>query len=903
MNTYILKDPIINVTSCSIRLSPLGILHLDGIDQKSIAPLKKLLETFERDWREGWFILASEKFLFLDDHTIKYWKDIASYYLSSLCHLPPESEFSPLKPPENNQLSDWILNVPPMMGGEYLTIDRMIGLWNHLNTWIGHVSLKNGGIHTFLSKWAPQWRQVGRVCFHLAENKKSIDLPFAFLATYSTGFGSEGKLRHLPLKIALQQYSGDNNRAALINLLTPVQTASEKCLWVNDLISSGELYQPVAWSANKAYKFLNSVPQLEESGLSIRIPNWWKQRPRPQVSVTIDSSNKKLSASALLDFKVELTLGDDQLTEEEIAQLLKNDQGLAYLRGQWVEVDTKRLQEAITHWKMVQKQQNEGKISFIEGMRLLAGLPAKLEDAPFQEEQRHWINITTSQALGETLKKLRDPTLISNQPVKGLTVSLRPYQQEGVNWLSLLSGLGLGACLADDMGLGKTIQILSLLQQVQNTKLSEKSTPSLLIIPASLLGNWQRESQRFTPSLKFLLLHPSEMKSRTFSEIENSLDNFFNDIDYVVTTYSMIVKMQWLSKVSWNLLILDEAQAIKNAGTKQARAIKLLKSQSRIALTGTPIENRLFDLWSLFDFLNPGLLGSSKRFSEYIKNSGQSGQYESLRKLIAPYMLRRMKTDPRIITELPNKIETTTFCTLSKQQARQYQAVVQGLLKSLENISPKERRGAVLKVLLELKQICNHPSHYAGCGEYHPSQSGKFERLQQICEELAAKQERVLIFTQFSTIIEPLEQHLCQIFGRKGLILHGGTSIKERKNLVEDFQREDGPPFFVLSLKAGGTGLTLTAASHVIHFDRWWNPAVENQATDRAFRIGQKKNVQVHKFVTQGTIEEKIDAIISSKKKLATEILSPTDEISITELSDDELLNLLTLDIDRATII
>ena len=900
MNTQILKEPITNATSCSIRLSPAGTLHLDGIHQNSFAPLQKLIESFERDWREGWFRLASETFLFLDDHSIRYWKGIAAHYLTSLCHLPPESEFSPLKPPEKDQLSDWILNVPPMMGGEYLTIDRLISLWDHLNTWIGHVSSKNG-IHTFLTEWAPQWRQVGRVCFHLAENKNNIDFPFAFLATYSTGFGFGGKLRHLPLKDALQQYSGDNNRAALINLLTPVKNASEKCFWVNDLVSSGELYQPVAWSANKAYKFLNSVPQLEESGLSVRIPNWWKRRSRPQVSVTIGSSNKKLSVSALLDFKVELALGDDRLTEKELAELLKNDQGLAYLRGQWVEVDSKKLQEALTHWKMIQKQQKEGKISFIEGMRLLAGVPAELEDVTFHEEQRHWVNITAAKTLGETLKSLRDPTLISNEPIKGLTVSLRPYQQNGVSWLLLLSGLGLGACLADDMGLGKTIQILSLLQQIKNNKLSKKSIPSLLIVPASLLGNWQRESQRFTPSLKFLILHPSEIKNCTILDIENSLDNFFSDIDYVITTYSMIVKMEWLSKISWNLLILDEAQAIKNVGTKQAKAIKLLKSQSRIALTGTPIENRLFDLWSLFDFLNPGLLGSSKRFSEYIKNSSQSRPYESLRKLIGPYMLRRMKTDPRIISELPDKIETTIFCTLSKRQVQQYQAVVQELLRTLEDISPKERRGAVLKALLELKQICNHPSHYAGCGEYHPSHSGKFERLQQICEELAAKQERVLVFTQFSTIIEPLEQHLSKIFGKKGLILHGGTPIKERKNLIEDFQREDGPPFFVLSLKAGGTGLTLTAASHVIHFDRWWNPAVENQATDRAFRIGQKKNVQVHKFVTQGTIEEQIDAIITSKKKLATEILSPSDEISITELPNDELLRLLTLDIDRAT--
>ena len=276
-------------------------------------------------------------------------------------------------------------------------------------------------------------------------------------------------------------------------------------------------------------------------------------------------------------------------------------------------------------------------------------------------------------------------------------------------------------------------------------------------------------------------------------------------------------------------------------------------------------------------------------------------QFESLRKLVGPYILRRMKTDPNVISDLPNKIETPVYCHLTKEQAQHYAASVEELRQSLKSVDPQARRGLVLRTLLQLKQICNHPAHYTGSGEYLSSHSGKFERLGEICEELASRQEKVLVFTQFSEIIPALEEHLSRIFGRRGLILHGGTPIKERKKLVDLFQCDDGPPFFVLSLKAGGTGLTLTAASHVIHFDRWWNPAVENQATDRAFRIGQKKNVQVHKFITQGTVEEQIDAIIASKKKLASEILSSTDEVKITELSDDELLNILALDLDRAT--
>ncbi|MCB1212678.1 MAG: DEAD/DEAH box helicase, partial [Chlamydiia bacterium] len=349
--------------------------------------------------------------------------------------------------------------------------------------------------------------------------------------------------------------------------------------------------------------------------------------------------------------------------------------------------------------------------------------------------------------------------------------------------------------------------------------------------------------------------------------------------------------------------ILDEAQAIKNADTQQSRIARKLKAQAKIALTGTPIENRLSDLWSLFDFLNPGLLGPSKRFKEYIKglNAG-FGTFEALRKLVSPYILRRMKTDPKIISDLPEKIVTPAYCQLTPQQARDYQAVVEHLKEALDSAPPEQRRGIVLQTLLRLKQICNHPAQFNGQGDYTANHSGKFRRIEQICEELALRQEKVLIFTQFKEIIEPLADHLSTIFGRSGLILHGGTPVKEREKLVEAFQREDGPPFFVLSLKAGGTGLTLTAASHVIHFDRWWNPAVENQATDRAFRIGQKKNVQVHTFITQGTVEEQIDAMISSKQHLANEILMTEEEVKLTELSDSELIQLVSLDIDRAVI-
>ncbi|NGX38184.1 MAG: RNA polymerase-associated protein RapA [Chlamydiae bacterium] len=906
MNLVDATKSVSSVPSHKVRFIPTGALCLD-IDVAEASPyLSDLQRIFVEDWREGWFHLAADKMTFDRQPSLRFWQEIAKEFITGLCHFPEEEEFSPLKDPEEDCLGEWLLKAPPMSGGEYLSALRLKELWGQMNLWVEELSRKSGGIHTFLQKRAPKWLQVGRVCFHLAENKRDSDRPFAFLATYVTGFSNAGKLKHLPLKKALEQYSGEDNRQALINLLTPVEKAADRCAWVKELVSTALLYQPLAWSASKAYQFLTTVPELKESGLSVRIPNWWKNRPRPQVAVTIGSHEQStLGMNAMLDFNMQVALGDENLSPEELQELCSSGEKIVYIRGQWIEVDSEKLQQALDHWKGIQQQAKNGEISFIDGMRLLAGAPSSLQHGEDLEQQRSWVRVCAGKALSKLLQQLRDPSqLPTEKALEILNATLRPYQLEGIKWLSLLSGLGLGACLADDMGLGKTLQVLALLI-LQQQRFSEGSgCPSLLVVPASLLGNWKQEADRFTPSLKLLFIHPSETEPKKLLEFATDHENHLEGVDLVITTYSMVIRQKWLSELSWNLLILDEAQAIKNASTKQSRAVRAIKSRSRIALTGTPIENRLADLWSLFDFLNPGLLGTSTRFNEYIKEL-QAGerQFEPLRKLVSPYILRRMKTDPKIIPDLPEKIETSTYCQLTKQQAQYYQSIVDDLKKSLETIEPKNRRGIILQTLLRLKQVCNHPCQFSSEGDYFPAQSGKFIRLEQICEELASRQEKVLIFTQFREITDPLAQHLSTIFGREGLILHGNTPVKERTGIVEEFQSENGPPFFVLSLKAGGTGLTLTAASHVIHFDRWWNPAVENQATDRAFRIGQKKQVHVHKFITQGTIEEQIDKMIASKNKLASEVLGVSEEVKITELSDKELLNLVALDIDRARIV
>ena len=391
--------------------------------------------------------------------------------------------------------------------------------------------------------------------------------------------------------------------------------------------------------------------------------------------------------------------------------------------------------------------------------------------------------------------------------------------------------------------------------------------------------------------------HSSEMSSNDDNGEKASVGH-----DLVITTYSMLSRLSWLQRRRWDMVVLDEAQAIKNSGTRQTRAVKELQASSRIALTGTPVENRLGDLWSLFDFLNPGLLGSASTFGKLTKRLDKEGgnAYGPLRTLVKPYLLRRLKTDKSVIADLPEKTEMVAYCPLSKRQVSLYEHSVRELAAKLEDSTGIQRRGLVLSQLMRLKQICNHPSHAMGDGGFEPKDSGKFQRLAALCEELAQRQEKALVFTQFREITQPLAEFLGGVFGQPGLVLHGSTSVAKRRDLVNAFQREDGPPFFVLSLKAGGTGLNLTAASHVIHFDRWWNPAVENQATDRAFRIGQKRNVLVHKFVCRGTVEEKIDEMIAAKSAIAEEVLEGGSEVLLTEMDNEQLLKILALDVDQA---
>ncbi len=894
-----------------IGLLPSGHLHcylLPETEAKADSTFNHYIaKAFDREVGEGLFELAVKwKYQKLSAVSV-YWHHFATQYLKARClsTLGDSNNIAAIDALDENQTTLLLSTVPPMRGAEYLSTDVLQNILQLLDTWLRDQVKEHENFSAFLAKKAPQWHQVGRVCFHLAENKSDPDYPFAFMATYSQEASNRGKLRYRPLSQALQEYAGTKNKKAMIRLLSPVSRAAKSSPLIKDLLDSGDLYHPLAWTADEAYSFLKEIPEYESSGVLLRLPDWWKQRPRPQVAITLgDKKQKRIDADSLLDFKLNVALGEQTLSKQELQRLLKMDDGLVYLKGQWVEVDQSKLQEALSHWEMVAAETAANGLSFIDGMRLLAGAPVDLANTGDTDASQAWSFVEPGKWLGSLLDQLRSPDAIkSTNPGTALKATLRPYQKEGVNWLWLLSQLGLGACLADDMGLGKTIQVISLLLLIKkSTKKSNDNRPSLLVLPASLLSNWKAELGRFAPSLRYLFVHSSEMNKQALAALAANADPVFANTDVVLTTYTTLTRQQWLHEQQWQLVVLDEAQAIKNPSTRQSKTVKQLRAKARIALTGTPVENRLSDLWSLFDFLSPGLLGSAARFKTFSKSlATESGyQYAPLRNLVRPYILRRLKTDRSIIDDLPDKTEMIAYCGLSKRQAMLYQTSVKELKRSLETLDGMQRRGLVLSYLMRFKQICNHSAQLTGDGNYDLRGSGKFLRLTELCEEIASRQEKVLVFTQFREITEPLAACLEQLFGQPGLILHGGTPVKKRQKLVDQFQDEAGPPFFVLSIKAGGTGLNLTEASHVIHFDRWWNPAVENQATDRAFRIGQKNNVLVHKFVCRGTIEEKIDAIIKEKISLADDILEGRSEMRLTEMNNDEIIRLVSLDIEQA---
>jgi SNF2 family DNA or RNA helicase len=645
-----------------------------------------------------------------------------------------------------------------------------------------------------------------------------------------------------------------------------------------------------------ALRFLrDTAPLLAGAGFGVLLPDW-ARKARLGLKLTTRSGSSAGSPSArqstlgladLVEFRYDLAVGDQVLSAAELDELAAMKVPLVRLRGQWVELDEQHLKAAL---KFLERGRS-GTMTAAEA--LAASVSGAAGEVPLTA-------VDADGWLGDLLSGQADQRLAPLTTPESFRGELRPYQERGLAWLSFLGELGLGAVLADDMGLGKTIQLLALIASGANSaSVPQPASPSpprptLLVCPMSLVGNWQHEAARFTPDLRVHVHHGAERLAG------DELAAAFAGVDLVITTYGIAARDRAeLSQVRWARVVCDEAQAVKNHGTAQARAVRALPASARIALTGTPVENQLSELWSIMEFANPGLLGPAQAFREQyavpVERHGDLEAAERLRRITQPFVLRRLKTDKTIIRDLPEKQEMKVWCTLTQEQASLYQATVTDMLSRIDDASDDiTRRGLVLATMTKLKQVCNHPAHLLGDGSRLAGRSGKLARLEELGEEIAAEGDKALCFTQYAEFGRMLQPYLAARIGCPVLFLHGGTSKKQRDAMVARFQEADEPVIFLLSLKAGGTGLNLTAANHVIHVDRWWNPAVEEQATDRAFRIGQRRDVQVRKFICTGTLEERIDAMIEEKKALAEQIVG-TGESWLAGLSAARLREVITL--------
>ncbi|MBF6589841.1 MAG: DEAD/DEAH box helicase [Ktedonobacterales bacterium] len=641
----------------------------------------------------------------------------------------------------------------------------------------------------------------------------------------------------------------------------------------------------------EAYHFLvDAAPALEEADFGVLVPPWWKRaRVKPVLRIGLrredQLSSGLMGLEAVVGYDWKLALGGEELTPEEFERLARLKEPLIRLRGRWVELHQQDVEAML---RFVRKHAS-GRMSLGEALRV--SLTGEVADGAITLDE-----VRADAWIGDLLGRLRGgEALVEIASPDGLRGTLRPYQLRGLGWLAFLTRHGLGACLADDMGLGKTIELLALVLHAKAA--GQLTRPVLLVCPTSVAGNWRHEAARFTPDLRLLIHHGAQRMGRADNErfAREAVEH-----DIVVTTYSLLARDEkTLAAVAWGAIVLDEAQNIKNPETKQSRVARRLQAPVRVALTGTPVENHLAELWSIMDFLNGGYLGSYSRFQQQfatpIEKQRDARATTRLQALVRPFVLRRVKTDPTVIQDLPEKIEMREYCTLTREQVTLYEAVVRdGLRRIEETTDPMQRRGIILSMLVRLKQVCNHPAHLLDDGSDLAGRSGKLIRLEELIEELLAEGDRALIFTQFTAMGERLQLYLSERFDTEVLYLHGGVPRLRRERIVERFQSADGPPLFLLSLKAGGTGLNLTNANHVIHFDRWWNPAVENQATDRAFRIGQMRNVQVRKFVCTGTLEERIDQMIERKRELAEQVIG-SGEGWLTELSTEQLRDLFSL--------
>lgn len=796
--------------------------------------------------------------------------------------------------------------VPFSIGSEFVDSDWIENCTRKLlEIFRNEIRGYKGTVGNYFSEKSQSLHVPEKIFFHLVENKakseqEQIDYPFAFIATYAVQ-NADKTITHKPLKYALTEFKDDRDK--LLSLLSCLNKAADVSKFIEGIVETGEIFHTLKLKSGETYDFLKAIPEIEGSGILCRIPIWWKKKSSSvRLNVKLgEKSQKFIGFQTILSIKPEFIFDGHEISVSEVEKLLEESEGLALLKGKWVEVDKDKLAALLAEFRRI--TESDRKISLLDALH--GNVFDKKNDSKDGKKEINIdgdIIVTNGEWLKTFLSNIRSAA--NNETIdvpENVKATLRPYQKAGFSWLAGMYKYGFGSCLADDMGLGKTLQTLTFMESIRSGKNGSRKK-ILLVVPASLIGNWELEAKKFTPLISIKILHgktAAKLQAEAVSDLK-----FLN-----ITTYGMVTKIPALQMVNWDCIILDEAQAIKNPASKQTQTIKKIPADNKIAMTGTPIENNLTNLWSIFDFTNKGLLGSSAEFKSFAKELNESPEkYKKLRTMIAPFFLRRLKTDRRIISDLPEKIETTDYINLSKKQKTLYVKTVEDFEKRLEKIGVEENRdsrdsiernGMMFEVLIRLKQICNHPDQYLGQEEFSLDASGKFAMVKDICETIYEKRERVLVFTQFREMIEPLEKLLEGIFHAKGLCIHGGTNAKKRTEYVEKFNGDEYIPFMVLSLKAAGVGLNLVKANHVIHFDRWWNPAIESQATDRAFRIGQKKNVFVHKFVCKDTVEEKINEMLEAKTLLAKSVIGgigDTGENLLSKMSDRELIQALRIE-------
>lgn len=723
----------------------------------------------------------------------------------------------------------------------------------------------NYSISKALIEFNPDLAIPSKMYFHLVENTNAHGKPFAFMVTFTSS--DENNAKHYPVRSILESHFKNSQQLVAINKI--IKSLESDSAFMRTLITSGDFFKPLLIDEKAAYTILKETGLYEDLGVICRTPKWHAGTSR----IEIDIDEKKYYQpivfvyERLISNSPKMFYRGVEITYEEALEILSKSEGLEKIKGKWIEINHEEIASLIQEYEDLQSQG----ITIKDLLNKNNGIHVDgISRTPVVVTNSNWIS---------NLNPLMFAKKTSAEIPENLLHILRPYQRDAFYWLTSMKSMNLGACLADDMGLGKTLEVISFLSYLYNNQ----KGPILIIVPATLVNNWINEIQKFAPYMDYYVL------CNSYPPQYGTAEAFIT-----ITTYQSAAKSEYLRTIDWEEIILDEAQAIKNYYTVQTKAIKLLKGKHKIALTGTPMENNVLELWSLFDFLNPGYLGTKKEFIDFVAGKQMVLiNPDKLKKLINPFILRRMKTDKNIIRDLPEKHEICIKINLAPRQIVLYNDELKKYKDNFDNAKDKRTKNELtLLVLNKLKQICNHPSQYLGDSEYKIEESGKFMELKSLCETIAAKQEKVIVFTQYKEIIPALNNLLYQVFGKKGEHIDGDVRISKRTCIIESFQKGEYP-YLVMSLKTGGVGITLTEACNVIHFDRWWNPAVENQATDRTYRIGQDKNVFVYKFTSTGTIEDLIDTSILIKTGLTDSIINSLNYNKTISFTGEELFEML----------